>query len=105
MAHSHGTGPGLGPGPGTMSLFIIPLTVHTTQGQAMGPGTDGLHSHSRSRGSDTLHGPEQGEGTVSVRFPLRSCTVCMSHWSRKRTRKTRRFAKGSIHDDYQVYIK
>ena len=37
VAHTHCTGPGIGQGPGmgqgTVCLYIMPLTVHDTQGQ------------------------------------------------------------------------
>ena len=40
MAHSHCTGPGIGtapgPGLGIMGLYIMPLTVRTTQGHRQG---------------------------------------------------------------------
>ena len=49
MAHSHCTGPGTGMRPGTglgtMGLCILLCTVHTTQGQGMGMGTIGFHTH------------------------------------------------------------
>ena len=45
MAHSHCAGPGMG----TMSLYLMPLSVHTTprlgMGQGMGLGTNGLHTY------------------------------------------------------------
>ena len=51
MGHSHCTGLGTatepGVGPELMGLYIMPLTVHTAQGQGQGMGleTYGLHTH------------------------------------------------------------
>ena len=51
MAHSHCTGLGKATEPGTgpemMGLYIMPLTVHTAQGQGHGIGleTKGLYTH------------------------------------------------------------
>ena len=47
MAHSHCTEPETERvlGPGMMGLYIMPLTIHTKQGQGPGPGTNGLLSN------------------------------------------------------------
>ena len=51
MVHSDCTRPGLdigtGPRPGMIGLYIMPLTVHSTQeqGQGIGPDTNGLHTY------------------------------------------------------------
>ena len=51
MVHWHcmglGMGTGLEPGLGTVDLYIMPLTVHTTQAQRRGTGlgTNKLHTH------------------------------------------------------------